>query len=176
MIRGVPLDASGEFFLPLWTDFGVGGELGILDWYTVPVGVLALLTLTQHGALWVALKTEERGAAPRANGGLRGLVRRGGDDRRGDRPHHARAAAGAGEPRGSSLGLRLPGAGRGRPAGDSGRRARAPDRLMASSAPAPTSSGMLTSAAFGVFPYVLPARPDPASSLTIHNAAAAPTA
>ena len=32
---------------------------------------------------------------------------------------------------------------------------------------------MLTSAAFGVFPYVLPARPDPALSLTIHNAATA---
>ena len=59
MVRGVPLDAAGDFFLPLWTDFGVSGELGILDWYTVLVGVLAFLTLTQHGALWVALKTEE---------------------------------------------------------------------------------------------------------------------
>jgi cytochrome d ubiquinol oxidase subunit II len=31
--------------------------------------------------------------------------------------------------------------------------------------------GMLTSAAFGVFPYVLPGRPDAGLSLTIHNAA-----
>src|SRR5450759_1557614 len=59
VVRGVPLDSSGVFFLPLWTDFGMGGPLGILDWYTVPVGVLAFLALTQHGALWVILKTEE---------------------------------------------------------------------------------------------------------------------
>jgi cytochrome d ubiquinol oxidase subunit II len=58
VIRGAPLDAEGEFFLPLWTNFGVSGEVGILDWYTVPVGVWAFLTLTQHGALWVALKTD----------------------------------------------------------------------------------------------------------------------
>ena len=58
-VRGVPLDASGYFFLPLWTDFRVGRDVGILDWYTILVGILALLTLTQHGALWVALKTEE---------------------------------------------------------------------------------------------------------------------
>ena len=58
VVRGVPLDASGYFFLPLWTSFGVTGELGILDWYTVIVGVTAFATLTLHGALWVALKTE----------------------------------------------------------------------------------------------------------------------
>src|SRR5580658_467387 len=38
VVRGVPLDASGFFFLPLWTDFGVNGALGILDWYTVAIG------------------------------------------------------------------------------------------------------------------------------------------
>jgi cytochrome d ubiquinol oxidase subunit II len=54
----VPLDASGFFFLPLWTDFGVNGALGILDWYTVTTGVAAFATLMLHGALWVALKTE----------------------------------------------------------------------------------------------------------------------
>ena len=58
VVRGVPLDASGEFFLPLWTDFGSGHDAGILDWYTVLVGVAAFLALTVHGALWVALKTE----------------------------------------------------------------------------------------------------------------------
>ena len=31
VVRGVPLDASGEFFLPLWTDFTAGKEAGILD-------------------------------------------------------------------------------------------------------------------------------------------------
>jgi cytochrome d ubiquinol oxidase subunit II len=57
VVRGVPLDASGYFFEPLWTDFRLGDETGILDWYTVLVGVLSLLVLMMHGALWVQLKT-----------------------------------------------------------------------------------------------------------------------
>jgi len=58
VVRGVPLDVSGFFFLPLWTDFGITGELGILDWYTVIIGLAAFFTLLLHGALWVALKTD----------------------------------------------------------------------------------------------------------------------
>lgn len=58
VVRGVSLNANGEFFLPLWTNFGVRGEVGILDWYTITVGLLAYITLTQHGALWVAWKTQ----------------------------------------------------------------------------------------------------------------------
>ena len=54
VVRGVPLDRSGEFFLPLWTDFAAGKETGILDWYTLLIGAAALLALTVHGALWVA--------------------------------------------------------------------------------------------------------------------------
>ena len=57
VVRGVPLDATGYFFEPLWTNFGLGPETGILDWYTVLVGVLALAALMMHGALWVHLKT-----------------------------------------------------------------------------------------------------------------------
>jgi len=57
VVRGVPLDASGYFFEPLWTNFQLGEETGILDWYTILVGVLALLVLVMHGALWVQLKT-----------------------------------------------------------------------------------------------------------------------
>jgi len=58
VIRGVPLDANGYFFEPLWTDFKLGQHPGILDWYTVMAGVVALVTLTVHGALYVAIKTE----------------------------------------------------------------------------------------------------------------------
>ena len=58
VVRGVPLDASGYFFEPLWTNFRLGEETGILDWYTILVGVLALLVLVMHGALWVQLKTK----------------------------------------------------------------------------------------------------------------------
>jgi cytochrome bd ubiquinol oxidase subunit II len=57
VVRGVPLDSSGYFFEPLWTNFALGEETGILDWYTILVGVLALLALVMHGALWVQLKT-----------------------------------------------------------------------------------------------------------------------
>jgi cytochrome d ubiquinol oxidase subunit II len=58
VVRGVPLDSSGYFFEPLWTDFRLGKDPGILDWYTVLVGIASVLTLTMHGALWVVLKTE----------------------------------------------------------------------------------------------------------------------
>ena len=57
VVRGVPLDASGYFFEPLWTNFRLGEQTGILDWYTILVGVLALLALVMHGSLWVRLKT-----------------------------------------------------------------------------------------------------------------------
>src|SRR4029077_14701438 len=57
VVRGVPLDASGYFFLPLWTNFSVGGDAAILDWHTVRIAVAAFVTLAEHGALWVAYKT-----------------------------------------------------------------------------------------------------------------------
>ncbi|HEX2872588.1 MAG TPA: cytochrome d ubiquinol oxidase subunit II [Polyangiaceae bacterium] len=58
LLRGLPLNEQGEFFEPLWTDFRVGEVTGILDWYTLLVGVTATLALTLHGALWISLKTE----------------------------------------------------------------------------------------------------------------------
>ena len=58
VIRGVPLGPDGYFFEPLWTNFRLGPHPGILDWYTVLAGVVALVTLTAHGALYVTLKTD----------------------------------------------------------------------------------------------------------------------
>ncbi len=58
VVRGVPLDSSGYFFEPLWTDFKLSDHTGILDWYTVLIGVLALVTLTAHGSYYIALKTD----------------------------------------------------------------------------------------------------------------------
>lgn len=58
VVRGVPLNAQGFFFEPLWTNFRAGANPGILDWYTVLTGILALITLTVHGAHYLALKTE----------------------------------------------------------------------------------------------------------------------
>jgi cytochrome d ubiquinol oxidase subunit II len=57
VVRGVPLDASGRFFAPLWTDLKPYGHAGILDWYTLLVAAAALLAVVFHGALWIALKT-----------------------------------------------------------------------------------------------------------------------
>ncbi len=54
LIRGVPLDGSGAFRLPLFS----GGEVAVLDWYTVSTGVLALVVLAHHGARFVAWKVE----------------------------------------------------------------------------------------------------------------------
>ncbi|HKC61594.1 MAG TPA: cytochrome d ubiquinol oxidase subunit II [Myxococcales bacterium] len=58
VVRGVPLRPDGTFFEPLWTDFRVGKDNGILDWFTVLCGVLALAALMVHGSAWVAYKTE----------------------------------------------------------------------------------------------------------------------
>ena len=58
VMRGVPLGPDGYFFEPLWTNFRVGEQNGILDWYTVLCGVVALITLTMHGAFYIAAKTE----------------------------------------------------------------------------------------------------------------------
>jgi cytochrome bd ubiquinol oxidase subunit II len=59
VVRGVPLDADGYFFQPLWTDFNPFSDTpGILDPYTVLIGLLALATLIVHGANFIALKTD----------------------------------------------------------------------------------------------------------------------
>ncbi len=58
VVRGVPLNADGYFFEPLWTNWRVGEQNGILDWYTVICGVVALVTLVVHGSLYLATKTE----------------------------------------------------------------------------------------------------------------------
>jgi cytochrome d ubiquinol oxidase subunit II len=59
VIRGVPLAADGTFFAPLWTNWRVGPQPGILDWYTVIAALVALVALTLHGAHYVAMKTDD---------------------------------------------------------------------------------------------------------------------
>jgi cytochrome d ubiquinol oxidase subunit II len=58
VVRGVPLNQEGYFFEALWTDFRVGTDTGILDWYTVLTGLLAFVTLTVHGANYLLVKIE----------------------------------------------------------------------------------------------------------------------
>ena len=59
VVRGVPLDEDGYFFQPLWTDFSPFSQTpGILDWYTILIGLLALATLVVHGSNFIAVKTD----------------------------------------------------------------------------------------------------------------------
>jgi cytochrome d ubiquinol oxidase subunit II len=58
VIRGVPLGPDGDVSLPLFTNFGVRGELGILDWYTVAVAVFTLVCLCAHGASYLSVKAD----------------------------------------------------------------------------------------------------------------------
>lgn len=58
VVRGVPIGPDNYFFLPLWTNLRTGHYPGILDWYTILGGILALIALTEHGALYLTLKTE----------------------------------------------------------------------------------------------------------------------
>ncbi len=58
VVRGVPFSGHGYFFEPLWTNFDPKNSTpGILDWYTMLIGLLALAALAMHGATYVAMKT-----------------------------------------------------------------------------------------------------------------------
>ncbi len=170
ILRGVPLADSGYFFLPLFTDFTTSGQVGILDWFTILMGLSSLAALALHGALWVALKTP---------GELRERARH-----TADLIWWATLALSVVllvvvplvQPH---LGARFPD----EPWGfvfpaiaataliairwfNRGGRAR--DAFLASCA---YIAGMLFSVAFGLYPYVLPSNLNPADSLTIYNSA-----
>jgi len=57
IVRGVPLDENNEFHMAFFTDFGVRGNVGLIDWYTLSVGVFSLAALLAHGAAFLAGKT-----------------------------------------------------------------------------------------------------------------------
>lgn len=58
VLRGVPLDSSRAFHMPLFTSFTTDNPVGVLDWYTVLIGVFVLLTVLGHGANFLAWKTD----------------------------------------------------------------------------------------------------------------------
>jgi cytochrome bd ubiquinol oxidase subunit II len=58
IVRGVPLGPDGYFFAALWTTFAPGPTPGILDWFTVLMGVLSVAILTVHGANYLTIKTD----------------------------------------------------------------------------------------------------------------------
>jgi cytochrome d ubiquinol oxidase subunit II len=53
IIRGVPLNERGEFHMAFFTDFRASGHVGLIDWYTLLVGVFALAGLSAHGATFL---------------------------------------------------------------------------------------------------------------------------
>jgi cytochrome d ubiquinol oxidase subunit II len=170
VVRGVPLSASHSFFEPLWTNFRVGAVTGILDWYTILVGLAAVAALALHGALWVALKTEAEieQRALRLVRPLWGVVvlltvaitvatlyiqpQVG--------ANLSRNPWGFIFPLLAVLGLAF--------ILIFSRR----NRMRAFLASCVYLAGMLSSVAFGLYPYVLPSRTNPAFALTVENAQA----
>jgi cytochrome d ubiquinol oxidase subunit II len=170
-VRGVPMDENGRFFEPLWTDFRASGRTGILDWYTVLAGVTAAVALTVHGACWLALRAEGE-LKDRSRRMVRGLWA----------PLGVLVAALTygtfvvqpqvsaqlvARPWGcvfpllavaSFVGVRT-----------FTRRGAALRAFLASSA---FLTGMLGSAVFGIYPYLLPSNTDPARGLSVWNSAA----
>jgi cytochrome d ubiquinol oxidase subunit II len=57
VIRGVPLTQDGWFQLTLFTTFRPRPPVGILDVYTVLVGLFALVAVSAHGAAFLAWQT-----------------------------------------------------------------------------------------------------------------------
>ncbi len=171
VVRGVPLDASGTFFLPLWSDFNPASSGGILDWYTILTGLAAFAALAMHGALWVRLKSppplRDRAARlARASWWLAVTLTLGITAASfGIQPHLSARFSEA--PWGwifpviaiaGLLGIFF---------------CKAPEtEFFAFISSCAYLIGMLTSAAFGVYPLLLPASTNPAFSLTIDNSAA----
>ncbi len=171
VIRGVPMNGSGYFFEPLWTNFRVQPDAGILDWYTVMAGVVALFALASHGALYIATKTEgdmnqrARQMAAFAWWGLLVLTPVSLVATIYIRPHMLENY------KAQPLGYVIPLIVFGSLALMALFRVRGEDhKAFASSCT--YIGGMLVGAAFGIYPYVLPASTDPSYSLTIYNTAA----
>ncbi len=66
VVRGVPVAPGKPLTLAFFTNFSPHGEVGLLDYYTVSVGLLSLAALLAHGAAFLAFRTE---------GGLRARAR-----------------------------------------------------------------------------------------------------
>ncbi len=171
VVRGVPLGQDGYFFEPLWTTFTVVPDAGILDWFTVVMGLVALSTLTVHGSNYVAMKTEgplqerARTAAATAWWGTLLLSVVALISATAIRPeiwnNYAQMPWGNFFP---LLGV----------AGLTGMFIynRKKKDLFAFCSSSMFIAGMLASTAFGLYPNVLPASTDPKFSLTIYNTAA----
>jgi len=57
--NGIATHEGHYFFLPLWdSSFSpLTDHPGVIDWFTILIGLISVVTLTIHGANWVILKT-----------------------------------------------------------------------------------------------------------------------
>jgi cytochrome bd ubiquinol oxidase subunit II len=170
VVRGVPVDQSGYFFLPLWTNFLPSGQAGIIDWYTLLVGAASFLTLAVHGSLWVVIKTDgsfqerTRLFAARCWNALIPVMLLMTAASFAIQPHLVNQF------RSNLWGGIFPALAIGGVIGSRVFSSRRQD-VQAFLASCLYLFGMLTSVAFGVFPNVLPSNVSPRFSLTIYNAA-----
>lgn len=171
VVRGVPLNQDGYFFEPLWTTFTIVPEAGILDWFTVVMGLVAFFSLTVHGSNYVAVKTEgeiQNRARSIASLAWWGIV---------VCSIIALLAASTIRPQiwdnysAHPWGFLFPLVGLVGTSGMMYHNRRRQDFLAFISSSA-FIVGMLASTAFGLYPFVLPASTDPKFSLTIYNTAA----
>jgi cytochrome d ubiquinol oxidase subunit II len=173
VVRGVPLDAERMFFEPLWTDFLPFGRTGILDWYTVLTGIVAVAALAVHGANYIALKTDgnvqmrARQFGQRAGWGFTVLVAISLAATLYVRPDMV------GNYRAHAWGWLIPLVVVGGLAGMHHARTRHRD-LAAFLSLSACLVGMLGGVAFGLYPRVLPSTLDPGFDLTVWNSAAQP--
>lgn len=58
LVTGVPIDASPDWFLPLWTYFLPSSRHGIFDALTLLFSLLAAVSLGRHGAAFLLVKTD----------------------------------------------------------------------------------------------------------------------
>jgi cytochrome d ubiquinol oxidase subunit II len=171
VVRGVSFDADGGFFEPLWTSFLPRENTGVLDGYTVLTGISAVAALTLQGGLWVAWRTtgdlaERAGQIAQAAlwvvGALTLLLTAVTMLLQPLVPDHLLAApVGFVFPVTAVAGLLLVAL---------ARAARKPGHAFVGSSI--YLIGMMASAAFGLYPYVLPPLGNNAQGLTVANAAA----
>lgn len=69
--NGVSVHEGHYFFLPLWdSSFSPLSETpGVIDWFTIVIGIISVVTLAIHGANWVILKTNSS-----INNKLKGVI------------------------------------------------------------------------------------------------------
>lgn len=56
---GVSAYEAHYFFAPFWTTLFSGEDVGVIDIFTLMVGLIATMTFTLHGGNWVLLKIED---------------------------------------------------------------------------------------------------------------------